>query len=81
MRMTNTKRSFAAAGLMLAVASGPVAAGSAAEATLGAAAAASGRYFGAALDPDDFDEKPYRDLATRHGQCLKLIPLPEENLG
>jgi len=34
------------------------------EVTLGSAAAASGRYFGAALDPDALDEKPYRELAT-----------------
>jgi endo-1,4-beta-xylanase len=38
--------------------------GAAGEATLGAAAAASGRYFGAALDPGDFDEKRYRELAA-----------------
>ncbi len=31
--------------------------------TLGAAAAASGRYFGAALDPSAFDDRPYRELA------------------
>ena len=36
----------------------------AADMTLQAAAAASGRYFGAALDPDRFDEKPYVRLAT-----------------
>ena len=35
------------------------------EATLQSAAALSGRYFGAALDPGDFDEKPYADLASR----------------
>jgi endo-1,4-beta-xylanase len=45
-------------------------ASSAGEATLGAAAAKSGRYFGAALDPDDFDEKPYRDLATTQLTCV-----------
>ncbi len=39
----------------LAAAAGP---------TLKAAAAASGRYFGAALDPGLFDEEPYRRLAT-----------------
>jgi endo-1,4-beta-xylanase len=39
-------------------------AGEADEVTLGSAAAASGRYFGAALDPDAFDEKPYRNLAA-----------------
>ena len=39
-------------------------AGEAAEVTLGSAAAASGRYFGAAIDPDALDEKPYRALAA-----------------
>jgi endo-1,4-beta-xylanase len=39
-------------------------AGHAGEATLGSAAAESGRYFGAALDPDALDERPYRDLAA-----------------
>src|SRR5271154_158582 len=39
-------------------------AGEAGPATLGSAAAASGRYFGAALDPDALDERPYRDLAA-----------------
>ena len=34
------------------------------ETTLQTAAAASGRYFGAALDPGDFDEKRYVRLAT-----------------
>ena len=38
--------------------------------TLGSAAAASGRYFGAALDPDAFDERPYRDLAARQLTCV-----------
>ena len=42
------------------------------EATLGAAAAGSGRYFGAALDPDAFDEKPYRDLAA--SQLTSVTP-------
>jgi hypothetical protein len=39
---------------------GPVVTGVArsGETTLQLAAAASGRYFGAALDPGDFDEKP-----------------------
>ena len=36
--------------------------GSADEATLGAAAAMTGRYFGAAIQPAYLDEKPYRDL-------------------
>lgn len=34
------------------------------ETTLQSAAAASGRYFGAALDPGDFGEKPYVKLAA-----------------
>jgi endo-1,4-beta-xylanase len=34
------------------------------EVSLGAAAAASGRYFGAALDPDALGERLYRGLAT-----------------
>jgi endo-1,4-beta-xylanase len=40
------------------------------ETTLQSAAAASGRYFGAALDPDDFDEKPYVKLATEQLGCV-----------
>jgi endo-1,4-beta-xylanase len=45
--------------------------GSAAEATLGSAAASSGgRYFGAALDPAYLDERPYRDLATTQLTCV-----------
>jgi endo-1,4-beta-xylanase len=40
------------------------------EAALGATAAKSGRYFGAALNPDDFDEKPYRGLATKELSCV-----------
>jgi hypothetical protein len=39
-------------------------AGEAGEATLGSAVATSGRYFGAALDPNALDERPYRDLAA-----------------
>jgi endo-1,4-beta-xylanase len=57
-------RVFAAAALLL-FAWGLTQPGSADEATLGAAAASAGRYFGAALDPGDFDERPYRELATR----------------
>lgn len=38
--------------------------------TLGSAAAASGRYFGAALDPDAFDERPYRELARAQLTCV-----------
>ena len=45
--------------LMWAVSAAP-----AGDVTLGAAAATSGRYFGAALDPDALDEKLYRDLAA-----------------
>jgi endo-1,4-beta-xylanase len=52
----------AVAALALTVGAG--AAGQAARATLGSAAAASGRYFGAAIDPDALDERPYRDLAA-----------------
>ncbi len=44
--------------------------GSAAEATLGSAAAGSGRYFGAALDPAYLDERPYRGLATTQLTCV-----------
>jgi endo-1,4-beta-xylanase len=38
--------------------------GWAGEATLGSAAAQSGRYFGAAIDPGALDERRYRDLAA-----------------
>ena len=62
--MSNLKQSFAAAALTLA-ASGPALCGPADTSTLGAAAASTGRYFGAALDPDDFYEPPYRELATK----------------
>ncbi len=48
--------------LALCLFAGPAAA---ADMTLKAAAALSGRYFGAALDPGDFDEKPYVRLATK----------------
>ena len=44
--------------------------GEAGQATLGAAAAESGRYFGAALDPDAFDERPYRELAAAQLTCV-----------
>lgn len=43
--------------------------GAAGEPTLGSAAAASGRYFGAALDPGAFDERPYRELAAQQLTC------------
>jgi endo-1,4-beta-xylanase len=42
------------------------------EATLGSAAASAGRYFGAAIDPDALDERPYRELAT--GQLTSVTP-------
>jgi endo-1,4-beta-xylanase len=42
------------------------------EATLGAAAATSGRYFGAAIDPDALDEKAYRNLAA--AQLTSVTP-------
>jgi endo-1,4-beta-xylanase len=44
----------------------------AAEPTLGGAAASAGRYFGGALDPDDFDERPYLKLATE--QLTSVTP-------
>jgi endo-1,4-beta-xylanase len=40
--------------------------------TLGSAAATSSHYFGAALDPDALDEKPYRDLAA--SQLTSVTP-------
>ena len=69
MRIGGMKFGVAAAALMLA-AWGSVETGAAAEATLGSAAAATGRYFGAALDPDALDERPYRDLAANELTCV-----------
>src|SRR5271165_1028790 len=66
---TCMKPILAAAALTLA-ASGAVVSGSADEATLGAAAASAGRYFGGALDPGAFDERPYRDLAATQLICV-----------
>ena len=60
--MALLKIGVTAAALALALAATRT--GEAGEATLGSAAAASGRYFGAALDPDALDERPYRDLAA-----------------
>jgi endo-1,4-beta-xylanase len=40
--------------------------------TLGGAAAVSGRYFGAALDPARLDEKPYRELGA--SQLTSVTP-------
>jgi endo-1,4-beta-xylanase len=59
--MPRLRTGIAAAALALA---GALSAAEAGEVTLGAAAATSGRYFGAALDPGALDEKPYRDLAA-----------------
>jgi endo-1,4-beta-xylanase len=66
--MALLKIGVAAAALALALAT--IGAGEAGEATLGGAAAASGRYFGAALDPDALDERPYRDLAATQLTCV-----------
>ena len=63
------KRGLQTVALALA-ASGLADPGSAAEATLGSAAASSGRYFGAALDPAYLDERPYRGLATTQLTCV-----------
>ena len=68
--MALLKIGVAAAALALALAT--IRAGEAGEATLGGAAAASGRYFGAALDPDALDERPYRDLAATQLTCVPL---------
>ena len=51
------------AGLALALCLFAAAPAAAADMTLKGAAALSGRYFGAALDPDAFDEKAYGQLA------------------
>ena len=69
MRIVSMKFGIAAAALMLA-AGGLMETGSAVEATLGSTAAASGRYFGAALDPNDLDERLYRDLAAKQLTCV-----------
>ena len=72
MPQTNRMRRLTAAAFASALlCAAPAAAG---EATLGAAAAASGRYFGAALDPGALDEPPYRDLAA-----LELTSVTPEN--
>jgi endo-1,4-beta-xylanase len=46
------------------------ASGLAGDATLGTAASAVDRYFGAALDPDYFDARPYRELASKQLTCV-----------
>ncbi|MBV8440571.1 MAG: endo-1,4-beta-xylanase [Hyphomicrobiales bacterium] len=60
---------LAAAALALA-ASVPAFSSRADEATLGSAAASAGRYFGGALDPGAFDERPYRELAATQLTCV-----------
>ena len=47
-------------------------AGEPSRAALGAAAATSGRYFGAAIDPGALDERPYRELAA--AQLTSVTP-------
>ena len=64
MRTATMNRSLAAAAALAICVLGQARPGLAGEATLGAAAASSGRYFGAALDPAYLDERPYGDLAT-----------------
>jgi endo-1,4-beta-xylanase len=59
--MAGLRTGVAAAALALMTGAGG---GEAGEATLGSAAAGSGRYFGAAIDPDALDERLYRDLAA-----------------
>jgi endo-1,4-beta-xylanase len=59
--MAGLRTGVAAAALALMTGAGG---GQAGEATLGSAAAGSGRYFGAAIDPDALDERLYRDLAA-----------------
>jgi endo-1,4-beta-xylanase len=60
--MTSLRIGVVAAGLALILATTAV--GQTGEATLGAAAAQSGRYFGAALDPDALDDRSYREVAA-----------------
>jgi endo-1,4-beta-xylanase len=59
--MAGLRTGAAAAALALMTWAG---AGEAGQATLGSAAAESGRYFGAAIDHDALDERPYRELAA-----------------
>ena len=58
---------FVAIAAGAALSGGP---GAAAEPKLGAAAAMSGRYFGAALDPAALDEPPYRGVAAEQLTCV-----------
>ena len=68
--MASLRIGVVAAGLALILATTEV--GQTGEATLGAAAATSGRYFGAAIDPDALDEKAYRNLAA--AQLTSVTP-------
>ena len=65
--MAGLRTGVAAAALALLTSAG---AGEAGQVTLGSAAAGSGRYFGAALDPDALDERPYRQLAATQLTCV-----------
>src|SRR5580704_737861 len=69
MRMARKTQGLAAVALALA-ASGLADPCSATEPTLGSAAASTGRYFGAALDPAYLDEKPYDALAATQLTCV-----------
>jgi endo-1,4-beta-xylanase len=61
---------FLAAAAVALTAFCPAVSGPAGEPTLGAAAASAGRYFGGALDPGAFDERPYRELAATQLTCI-----------
>jgi endo-1,4-beta-xylanase len=65
--MARVTTGIVAAALALICALGAAQAG---QVSLGSAAAASGRYFGAALDPDAFDDRMYHDLAARQLTCV-----------
>ena len=71
MQRAGVKQMLAATAVTLSV-SGLAVSGPAGEARLGAAASAAGRYFGAALDPGDFDERPYHELAVK--QLTSVTP-------
>ena len=67
--MAGLRTDVAAAALVLLICA-DAGAGETGQTTLGSAAAESGRYFGAALDPDALDERPYRDLAATQLTCV-----------
>ena len=71
MQRAGVKQMLAATAVTLSV-SGLAVSGPAGEARLGAAASAAGRYFDAALDPGDFDERPYHELAVK--QLTSVTP-------